>query len=261
MMKFKNISKTLFIPFYFKYKESIGKKYIYDKEAINFFSNNHNLQILNFAEIEKDIYSQIGVISRTTITDNYLKNLLENNIDNIFNIGCGLDFRNRRLNITKSWFNIDLTEVIQFREKNFGIFKSEKNISENVLNSKNWDFIPNEINIFILEGVVMYFSEEQISNLILNLTSKSKKSYFIIETSPEEMLTTKHQAVNSIDNNITFKSGTNNINEFAKKLDLNLLQTTQHCNIYQERWPIDNSNSELVKNLKNNFRVSLFEKN
>ena len=38
-----NLSKTLFIPFYFKYLESVGEKKIYDKEAVEFFSKKENI--------------------------------------------------------------------------------------------------------------------------------------------------------------------------------------------------------------------------
>ena len=43
-----SIAKTLFIPFYFRYLESISKKEIYDNEAVEFFKNLDNLNLINF---------------------------------------------------------------------------------------------------------------------------------------------------------------------------------------------------------------------
>ncbi|MCJ8342558.1 MAG: class I SAM-dependent methyltransferase [Cetobacterium sp.] len=254
------ISKTLFIPFYFKYKESNGKKTLYDKEAIDFFSKKQNKNILNFPLIDKDINSFIGILSRTHIIDLYLLDLIDlYKIDNIFNIGCGLDFRNRRLDIKKSWFNIDLDEVISFRNNNFSPFPYETNIKANILNTINWNFIPYSTNVFILEGILMYFSEEEVYTIIRNLINKSKKAYFIIETSPEEMTLIKHPSVETINKNLYFKWGTNNISSFSEKVNLKCLKSNKHIDFYKDRWITPDKENEINKIIKNNFRVSLFE--
>ncbi len=255
-----NLSKTLFIPFYFKYLESIGEKTLYEKEAVSFFSKEENKNILPFSVIAKDNNSFCGVLARTKIIDNYLLKLLkEKKIDNIFNIGCGLDFKNRRLEIEKPWFNIDLDSVIKFRMEHFPSAKFEKNISADILKSKEWDFIPFGHNIFILEGILMYFPEEIVYTIIENLKAKSEKSYFIIETMPEELSTMKHKSVNAIDNDIHFEWGVNNIEDVAKKGKLNLLHSTRYIDLFQERWKLTENNSPFEKKMKENCRTSLFE--
>lgn len=252
-----SIAKTLFIPFYFRYLESISKKEIYDNEAVEFFKNLDNLNLINFSDLDKDIYSHVGTIARTKIIDSLLLNLLKSPIDNIFNIGCGLDFKNRRLSIQKPWYNIDLPPVIQFRNKNFLRLDFEKNIGEDLLKSANWDFVPNEVNVFILEGVSMYLLEEEILSFIKNMCNFSKKAYFIIESAPLEALVNRHPSVHKVDDTIIFKWGTNNIKEFATKANVEFLESYKHSDFLKNRWPQNDDNNKLVQALKNNYRISL----
>lgn len=257
-----NLSKTLFIPFYFKYLESVGEKKIYDKEAVEFFSKKENKEILNFSVIEKDIYSFNGVLARTQIIDEYLEKLIkEDKVDNIFNIGCGLDFRNRRLKIDKNWYNIDLKEVLTFREKEFSTYNFEENIFGNILEVEKWDFIPKQRNLFIFEGILMYFSKNDVYSILEKLKIKSEKAYFIIESMPKELIKIKHQSVNEIDESIKFKWGINDIKEMTDDTKLNCLSSKKHIEYLQERWEKNKKKkeTEIEKKIKENCRVSLFE--
>lgn len=254
-----SVSKTLFIPFYFRYKESLFQKEIYDDVAIQFFKDSKNLNLINFSALDQDVNSYIGTIARTKIIDSYLLKLLEFPIDNIFNIGCGLDFKNRRLNILKSWYNIDFSSVIQFRNNNFLKCDLEKNIEGDILKSFNWNFIPNEINVFILEGVSMYLKEEELLSFIKNMCEFSKKAYFIIETVPLEAVGVKHPSVEKVDESLTFKWGTNNIEEFSKKANLKMIDSHKHGDILKDRWPKYDESNKLLQAFKNGYKINLFE--
>lgn len=256
-----NLSKTLFIPFYFKYLESIGEKEIIEKEAVEFFSREENKNILNFSSIEKDKNSFIGIIARTKIIDEYLLQLLKDKkIDNIFNIGCGLDFRNRRLKVEKNWYNIDLKEVIEFRKKEFSKYIYEKNICGNILEIEKWDFIPKEKNLFIFEGILMYFSKEEVYKIIEKLKNKSGKSYFIIETMAEELAQINHKAVHEVDKNIGFRWGVNDILKFSKDTQLKCLSSKKYIDYLKERWEENKEGeTELEKKIKENCRANLLE--
>ena len=84
----KNLSKTFFIPLYFKYKESINDKRIYDEEAVNFFKNNPDIIKNELKDIEVDKESFERIIKRSLIIDKFLIEILnKENIDFIFNIG------------------------------------------------------------------------------------------------------------------------------------------------------------------------------
>lgn len=255
----KNLSKTLFIPLYFRYKESIGQKAIYDEEAVTYFNNSNILDLLDFSIFDKDEHAYIGTLARTKIVDDFLLELLKKPIDNIFNIGCGLDFRNRRLKIEKNWYNIDLASVIQLRRATFSTLINEKDIEANILESKKWDFISNEINIFILEGVSMYLEEKELIDFINDMCNFSKKAYFIIETAPFEATQMQHPSVKSLDNKIVFKWGTNDIEKFAKNAGIKCLKSLRHVDVLKERWTKNPNEPEFVKILKNNYRISLFE--
>lgn len=254
-----NLSKTLFIPLFFRYKESIGDKRIYDEEAVKYFNNSDILETLDFSAFENDKYSFVGTLSRTMIIDEFLLELLKKPIDNIFNIGCGLDFRNRRLKIAKPWYNLDLPSVIQLRKDFFAVLENEKNIEANILQSSEWKFVPNEVNIFILEGVSMYLEEDELVNFISSMCKFSKKAYFIIETSPVEATKLEHPSVHALAKDIIFKWGTNNVEEFAKKANLKCLKTLRHIDRLVECWGNNPNEPEIVKILKENYRITLFE--
>lgn len=247
----KNISKTLFIPFYCRFKESTGSKLIYDREAVDFFQSKKYKNIIDFSTIDKNTLA--GTIARTLLIDKYLlsaldKNISENKKCNVFNIGCGLDFRNRRLNLSDiSWTNIDLPEVIEFRKNNFKTFENEQNISVDIDSIDKWNFIPFENNIFILEGILMYFDEEHIIKFIKKLVKQSKKCWFIIETVPEITKTITNPSVKKISSEIIFKWGCNNIDKFANSLNLCYLEGTSTVEILKDRWDF----IELEKYMKN----------
>lgn len=255
-----NLSKTLFIPLYFRYKESIGEKRIYDEEAVKYFSNSEIMDLLDFSAFENDKYSFVGTLSRTIIVDEFLLELLSKEpIDNIFNIGCGLDFRNRRLQIEKTWYNVDFSPVIQLRKDFFSELENEKNMETSILKSDEWKFVPREVNVFILEGVAMYLEEKELLSFISDMCKASKKAYFIIETSPVEATKVEHPSVHALARDIVFKWGTNNIEEFAKKANLKCIKSLRHIDKLVERWGENSNEPELVKTLKENYRIALFE--
>lgn len=258
------LSKTLFIPFYFKYKESVGEKNIYDAEAVKFFSDNKNRDIINFSELDKDKNSFTGVISRTMLIDDYLRKILEDKEKkfNVFNVGCGLDCRNKRLSLSNvTWTNIDLPEVIEYRNNILPLQPNEKNISADITKTAEWDFIPFENNIFIFEGILMFFEEEKIKELLKNLVKKSKTSWFIIESSPN-FSDIKHPSVSSISSEIKFKWGCNDIKSFAEKIDMEYIGSRRMEELLKDRWDysfFDKLGPEIRDHIVLNCRITLLK--
>lgn len=181
-----DLSKTLFIPLYFKYKESIGRKKIYDDIAVDFFEKNLE-KLKEFSEIDKDTLSFERIISRTIIIDKIIIEILNNNnIDYVINMGCGLDFRNRRLNLNIPWYNIDLEPVIDYRHKYFSKYSNEYDISGDMFSLDYGLFSGKRCGLFIFEGILMFFSEEEVIRILTNVKSKITNAYFIIHSFPEE---------------------------------------------------------------------------
>ncbi|MFK4785240.1 class I SAM-dependent methyltransferase [Fusobacterium sp. MFO224] len=259
-----NISKTLFIPLYFKYKESLEGKAIYDESAITFFKSNKD--ILDFSEIDKDLASFTGTIARTLVIDKLIKNIIsKHEIDFIANIGCGLDFRNRRLKIGNvDWYNIDLKEVIEFRKNNISSIPNEKNVIGDILKLDFLDNLPQGKGIFIFEGLLMYFTKKNVDFIMNHLTKNFNNCYYIIEVCPDEFINQPglNPSIKSINKNIMFKWGNNN----PLLLEKNGLEYIKGHKIMEElkdRWKFFEKNPLFVKFkpiVYNNFRIDLYKK-
>lgn len=216
----KNLSKTFFIPLYFKYKESINDKRIYDGEAVNFFKNNPDIIKDELKDIDIDKESFERIIKRTLDIDKFLIEILsKEKIDFIFNIGCGLDFRNRRLE-TKNipWYNIDLPEVIDYRKEMVSSYPNEYNISGNILEAGFWDKFPTGRGIFIFEGILMFFEKEEVYKTLKNIIEKFQNSFYIIHTFPEKELIIKSINALSKENLIKWRNSNTEILEEDLKL-------------------------------------------
>lgn len=82
-------------------------------------------------------------------------------------IGCGLDTRYHRVKHgTIKWYNLDFPEVIQLRRKLLFEGKAVRYIGKSALDI-SWvdDVEENEHVLIILEGILMYFTNEEVMQL------------------------------------------------------------------------------------------------
>ncbi len=133
-----------------------------------------------YKNVTCDDMSQIGISIRTVIIDCVTKRLIKDNKDLIVvNIGCGLDTRFQRFNKEKiSWIDLDVPESIEIR-KTFKESNSYKMISKSMLDYswiddvKNYKFFNSKSDIlFIIEGVLMYFDESVMTQLLDTIIKK-----------------------------------------------------------------------------------------
>ncbi len=115
------------------------------------------------------------IIVRAKQIDEWLKEFLNTNPNStVLNLGCGLDTRVSRVGLSQKieWFDVDYPEVIQVR-KNF--YSNQKNYQmiESSLKEPEWlHKIPdNQPVIVIAEGVLEYFTEEEVQELFNRLTT------------------------------------------------------------------------------------------
>lgn len=126
----------------------------------------------DFSKFEK-ASSQQGVIARTMILDRETQRFVEEHPDGIcIAIGCGLDTRYYRIehkNIV--WYNLDFPDVIALRKKVLDEGEQVKGIGKSALDI-SWPDEVTEKNrpvLIILEGILMYFSEEEVLQLLATL--------------------------------------------------------------------------------------------
>ncbi|MCC7553248.1 MAG: class I SAM-dependent methyltransferase [Methanobacteriaceae archaeon] len=203
-----NIAETMLIALYCRARESEKSNgMINDEKAIEMVSKID----YNFSNFENSKMSQLGVACRTKILDEQTKKFIKENPDGVcVSIGCGLDTRFSRVNNGKiKWYDLDLPEVINIREKFFENSDQQKMISESIFDSK-W---VNEINhkgknvLFIFEGILMYFDEKEVKEIIKIIEENFENALILMELSSKFMIRfgSRHELVKKT--NATFKWG------------------------------------------------------
>ena len=179
-MKYKikkdSVQETLIIPLYSrKICSSLYPNIYYDKTAVDLIS-----QIdYDFSEIEKKSkslmqrFGALEVAARQSDMIYEIKDYLENHpYASIVNLGCGLDNTGRNCDNGKcKIYNLDFPDVIKLRNELLPPEDREENIACN-LNDVEWfDKIDNSNGvIFFASGVFYYFLNEEVKNLIVNMS-------------------------------------------------------------------------------------------
>lgn len=104
----------------------------------------------------------------------------------VIEVGCGLNTRFDRLdNGSIHWFDIDLPEMMKVRENFFINSERYQNIGYSILEN---DWIPlvkesgNPPYMFVSEGVLPYFKEEELKSLFKKIADNFKPSQYLFES-------------------------------------------------------------------------------
>ena len=205
----RDVQETALIPLAIKASESLRKNNrIYDGKAVEIIKE------LGIDTKKYDKYfSHEGVVSRTIMFDNTVRKLLEKYPDaNIINIGCGFDDRFSRVdNGIAHWYHIDLPDSIEVRRKVFEAHDRQTLVAAD-LTADSWtDSLPDDnVTIIIAEGLLMYFTEQQVRELLQRITEHFQKGFVLAELMhPIAMGNEKiHDTVKSTNAKFTF--GTEN---------------------------------------------------
>ncbi len=133
----------------------------------------------NFSEMDQILgeWRSIGLMIRARSFDDALKNYLKNYpYSTVINIGAGLDTTFFRVDNGKiTMYNIDLHNVINFREKLIEETERNRNIARSVFNNDWMDeinFSENKGIFLIAGGFIYYFNEEEISAFLKKLANR-----------------------------------------------------------------------------------------
>lgn len=166
------ISETLFIPLVARAAETARDNPI--------ISDEKSVEILKTMNLEDKItdggrISTLGILARTKIIDDEVGYILSQNANAIIiNLGAGLDTRITRMdNGSLQWYDLDLPDVIQFRSRFFSESERVRFISKSVLDTawtEQINISENSTVIIIAEGLLMYFTEEHVSQILTRLS-------------------------------------------------------------------------------------------
>lgn len=209
----------------------------------------------------KDIdrfFSHEGVVARTIMFDRTVKKLLSKYPDAVcVNIGCGLDDRFSRGDNGKiQWFNVDLPDSIEVRKKVFMEAEREHMLAGDILKTDWIKDIPKaDIVIVIAEGLLMYFSKEQVRTILHNITGSFNQGYLLAELMHPKMMKEKmHDTVKHT--NAKFGWGTETGKDLlALDPELELLKESSFWDEMKKYTLVGKIGSVIAKNLNNRLAV------
>ena len=170
------IANTLFIPLYMRFKESRRPNVIMiDHLACELI----NRIDYDFSQFDKAPLSELGCVVRGCYFDRKVQEfILREPSPIVVNIGCGLDTRFQRITERRNatFYELDLPEVIDLREEFLPIEPADINLRGSMLDTDWMDRLkskhPQSRFIFIIEGVVMYFTNEQVKSVLSHLAKR-----------------------------------------------------------------------------------------
>ena len=219
-----DVQTTALIPVAIKASESLRKNArIKDDVAV---------KIVEHLEIDTKQYDKFlsheGVIARTLMLDNQLKEIIKKNPDTVvINMGSGFDNRFSRVDNGKIlWFDIDLPDSIAARKKVFNEKPRVTMIGQSVLDNSWFEQVKKALEgrtakpVFIAEGLFMYFTLDQIKSLLENLKNNFPDGATLIAEQNSKLMVgnEKHHDVVK-KTNAKFLSGTDSGQEIADLVD------------------------------------------
>ena len=142
---------------------------------------------LEFSKMEEfiDEFYGLSFINRARVFDDAIRDFLEFHPHaTVVNLGCGLDTTFTRVDNGKlRWFDLDLPDVIEYRKTL--LQKTERNrfIPKSIFDFTWFDDVKpiKEGIFFIAGGLFQYFSEEQISDLIIRMSKEFSKGELLFD--------------------------------------------------------------------------------
>ncbi len=169
------VSETLLIPLYIRAKESRkANAMLKDPMAEKLVSNID----YDFDSLDAHLESGRCCIIRAKYYDLNIQQSAKNYDSTIVvNVGCGLDTRNLRIksdNIT--FYELDLPDVIEIRRKLMPEERHDRQITKSMFDTTWLDTLrwrhPKSHFIFVFEGVLMYFTKEQVQLILNNIAER-----------------------------------------------------------------------------------------
>jgi O-methyltransferase involved in polyketide biosynthesis len=227
------ISETLFIPLVARATETIRDNPI--------LSDNKSVEILKTMNLKDKItdggqISTLGILARTKIIDDELGHFLSRNANaTIINLGAGLDTRITRMdNGLLKWYDLDLPDVIRFRRQFFYENERVQFLSISVLDTAWTEQInvsENSMVIIIAEGLLMYFTKEEVSQILALLSRRFPGAHMFFDIVHSYFINKKISS--------TFLWGINQAKDIEKlNSNIELIQSWSAGNLLKDRQPL-----------------------
>lgn len=138
----------------------------------------------DFSRFDDAAMNNLGVAIRTDILDDYTSKFIAAHPEaTIVNIAAGLDTRFYRMdNGTIRWIELDLAESIAVRRQLMTETERHTTMVASALET-DWmdDLATDKPLLFIVEGLLMYFTESQIKAMLTAIVERFPKSELLLE--------------------------------------------------------------------------------
>ncbi len=179
--KLKGVPETLLLP--------LRGRYLETRRTGGFINDPKSVEIIDsidhdFAASDLPWDGQMVISARTEILDEATTKFLNENPDSVVvNLGCGLDTRITRVdNGRVKWYDLDLPECIELREYFFTQTDRSKFIAKSVLDF-SWidDIEKGKKTLFIAEGLLIYFTEEDVKRILFAIKDRFPDAQILFE--------------------------------------------------------------------------------
>jgi O-methyltransferase involved in polyketide biosynthesis len=170
------VAETLLIPLYVRAVETQRPDaLVRDDQAVAMVE-----QIdYDFTRIKIAGHDQVGIILRVQQFDSRVRDFVTRHPDAVVvHIGCGLDTRFERVaesNVRVEWYDLDLPEVMELRQKLVGEATRSHPLACSVFDTGWLDTVSvhgTRPFLFVAEGVLPYFEQAQVQELVLRLKER-----------------------------------------------------------------------------------------
>ena len=234
------VSKTMLITLQAKALEGGQKNRLFiDQKAEEMMKQVPSIVNVSF-------FDRIGVCLRTKYFDDCCKNFIKTHEHPvIIQLGCGLDDRQGRIGAEDiPFFSVDFLDVITLRQEFFEETATSQMIADSILDDKWIQIVkeqyPKGDYLFIIEGVLMYFSTNEIKELATKLEREFHQYECYFDTLQHHMVATKNKQKEFREQGVKMYWGLSSQEElydlFGKHAELLSLDYTMAQ--YPNRWKV-----------------------
>lgn len=224
MKEYKNLlTSTTLIPLWAKAVEA--------QEEDPIIEDKHAYELLKHLGYELDYYdkrkqnpSQVGCCLRAKwIDDETLKFIEQNKPCQVIQLGAGIDDRFRRINMPEGveyWYDLDLEEVADMRRQVIPEVDRNKIISMDMFDTEWMKQLKsnNLPTLIIIEGVFMYFHEEQVITLLNSIYENLGHATLLFDSVPKKAVgnAKRHDSVRKYNKTVEYNWSIKSEQHFRK---------------------------------------------
>ena len=200
-----------------KYSRKRNAKF-YDAKAIELV----NKIDYDFSKAENDSTMSNGVIARTIVFDELVKDFINKNPDcTVVNIACGLDTRFYRMDNGRIiWYNVDLPETIEVRD---AIYHESGRVSTIGISATDpaWaDKVTKRGKmLFIIEGLSMYLTSDENAQMLSIIRDKFDNATVVMECLAKKWVNKERTEKSIQDTGAKFVFGADTFDDLGKAAD------------------------------------------